>query len=413
MTAQPDHPEERARARRYLAILRMVAVVALCLVPAVIADPALPPLFTALALAAAAYAVIGWSVAHGHLMPSPPVAVCGSLDVAFITALTYASGGAGSDLRSGCLLVPLGAALLLRPRWVAGWTLVAAGGYLVAAIPPQVNAVENEGGHFDVLVALGLIGIAGIMISTLSLRREERIVVLDGELRATMESRAHLVAGALDTEKRERRRFSEGLHDTVLPALRTAQQDLVEAEEGVPGRLGRARTALDDVTHKLREQIFDLYPPILEQVGLAGALPVLAEHQGERGGFQASVSVDPAACGVDDHFIYRVIHELLTNAADHARASSVRVDLASRDGTLALKVADDGVGCTADRQAAALEESHIGLLSIAEQVNALGGAFTVDGTSGAGTVVTARVPIDRERRRVPRPTSSPREDAGG
>jgi two-component system NarL family sensor kinase len=119
-----------------------------------------------------------------------------------------------------------------------------------------------------------------------------------------------------------------------------------------------------------------------------------ADQAARQGAFRAEVTVDPAAAGVRDELVLSLARELLNNAAKHAQADVVQVTVALRDDDLLLQVSDDGRGLDADAIAAAPMNGHIGLASLTQRVEAVGGTVDLHGsTGGRGTTVLARLPI--------------------
>jgi signal transduction histidine kinase len=85
---------------------------------------------------------------------------------------------------------------------------------------------------------------------------------------------------------------------------------------------------------------------------------------------------------------YFVVAEALTNVLKHARAESAQVSASIDDGTLRVKVRDDGIG--------GADPSGHGLVGMSDRIAALGGRFAVDSPAGRGTVVTATLPAFRQ-----------------
>ena len=83
---------------------------------------------------------------------------------------------------------------------------------------------------------------------------------------------------------------------------------------------------------------------------------------------------------------YYVVSEMLTNAAKHAHASTVNVDVAATDGVLRLSVRDDGVGGADPARGS-------GLVGLRDRVEALGGTIAVESPSGAGTAIEVALPL--------------------
>jgi signal transduction histidine kinase len=85
-----------------------------------------------------------------------------------------------------------------------------------------------------------------------------------------------------------------------------------------------------------------------------------------------------------------VVSEALTNAAKHAQASVVKVELDAREDVLRLVISDDGVG--------GVDPSHgSGLVGISDRVEALGGALDVTSPAGGGTTLQIQIPLKPQK----------------
>ena len=89
--------------------------------------------------------------------------------------------------------------------------------------------------------------------------------------------------------------------------------------------------------------------------------------------------------------VFRIFQEALTNVARHAKATEVTATLETREGAVALEVADNGRGITEGELAS---PRSFGLLGIRERVLFLGGAVAISGTPGKGTMVRVEIPLD-------------------
>jgi signal transduction histidine kinase len=140
-------------------------------------------------------------------------------------------------------------------------------------------------------------------------------------------------------------------------------------------------------TAEIRRVVYALRPPALDELGLASALQEQAA-QYSQGGLRVSVHVPerlpplPAAVEVA---AYRIAQEALTNVLRHSRARQCTVCLAIGDG-LRLEIADDGQGVNGGRPG-------VGLTSMRERAEELGGACSVAPGEHGGTVVRARLPL--------------------
>jgi signal transduction histidine kinase len=198
----------------------------------------------------------------------------------------------------------------------------------------------------------------------------------------------------------ERRRLRRDLHDGVGPTLAglTMQLDavrpLVHTEpDAVADRLGRLQEAARGALDTVRRLSHGLRPPALDELGLMGALRQLADSLGLQARFP---TVDeprlPAAVEVA---VYLITAEALHNVARHSGARDVEVVLRADQGGVTLRVRDSGSGLEVSGPAG------VGLLAMRERADELGGALTVDSQPGAGTTVTARLPLRETGAEVP------------
>lgn len=220
------------------------------------------------------------------------------------------------------------------------------------------------------------------------------------EIAALATLRGRLVAENLEAEERVRQRISEQLHDGALQDLLASRQDLVEAatadasDEMRNEMLGYAREGVERAVKLLREAVHALHPVVLQHGGLEAAMQAAADQAARQGGFRAAVTVDPSATGLRDEMVMSLARELLNNAAKHAQAQHVKVVVDREDGMVLLEVADDGVGLDPQAVEQAPMNGHIGLASLAQRVEAVGGTLALGGGPRGGTTVVARVPID-------------------
>jgi two-component system NarL family sensor kinase len=98
--------------------------------------------------------------------------------------------------------------------------------------------------------------------------------------------------------------------------------------------------------------------------------------------------------GLRDELVMSLARELLTNAARHAGAQTVVVSVRREGGAVVLEVADDGCGLDAEAVASAPLQGHIGLASLVQRAEAVGGALDLDAGDGPGTTVRAHLPIE-------------------
>ncbi|MGN8245445.1 sensor histidine kinase [Cellulomonas soli] len=193
------------------------------------------------------------------------------------------------------------------------------------------------------------------------------------------------------------RQIERDLHDGTQARLVAVAMQLGEAREQLAGGgdpaealalLDTAHASTKDAMTELREIARNIHPPALDN-GLAVALDSLAA----RSPLPVTVDVDVhEAPGPEVETIaYFCVAELLTNVAKHAQASGAYVRVEQQDGSLRLRVRDDGVGGAHLRVPSARGGS--GLVGLHERVAAVDGRLSVDSPVGGPTVVTVHLPL--------------------
>ncbi|MEU0498867.1 ATP-binding protein [Mycobacterium sp. NPDC006124] len=204
------------------------------------------------------------------------------------------------------------------------------------------------------------------------------------ELRA---SRARIVAAA----DQARRRFERDLHDGAQQrivalglGLRTIEASVSPEDVTVRNQLDNVINGLADLYTNLQELSRGIHPAILSKGGLGPALRAL----GRRSVVPASVKVD-----LDRRFpepvevaAYYVVAEAMTNAAKHAKASGISIEVGLVEDALRIEVADDGIG-------GATAGGGSGIIGLRDRVEAVSGHLEVVSPPGEGTTLTATIPV--------------------
>jgi two-component system NarL family sensor kinase len=201
---------------------------------------------------------------------------------------------------------------------------------------------------------------------------------------------------ALTAEERERRQLAQDLHDGAIQNLLAARHDLdLPAKRAPEGPEARAHATITATVSELRGAVADLHPYLLEQAGLAAAIGQAARAAAGRAGFALELDLAEGEPGPNDRAVLRCTSELLANVARHARAAHVSVLLQHDETADRVRVRDDGVGFDPVVATSTVRAGHIGLASLRERAEALGGAFSLESAPGAGTVATVTIPRGR------------------
>ena len=208
---------------------------------------------------------------------------------------------------------------------------------------------------------------------------------------ALQRSRERLVLA----REEERRRIRRDLHDELGPALASqtfkldAAIDLLDSDPAAAGALLQTLKQRNQaLVGDIRRLVHELRPPALDELGLRGAL---SAHFGQALAPVVTVTAAPdplpplpAAVEVA---AYRIALEAVNNVLRHAQARACAVALVTGDAELTLTVTDDGVGLPA------APARGIGLRSMQERAEEVGGTLAVDSPTDGGVQVTARLPL--------------------
>jgi signal transduction histidine kinase len=288
-----------------------------------------------------------------------------------IDGYAHASGPLGAAVRETGLRSSVGAPVIVEGRL---WGMIAVGSSQEQPLPADTEARLAS---FTELVAMA---------------------VANAESRAELvASRARIVAAADEA----RRRIERDLHDgtqqqlvSLMLQLRAAQAAVPAELAGLAGELDRIAAGLAGVFDRVREISHGIHPAVLSEQGLAAALRGLARRA------PVPVELDLRAGrlpGPVEVAAYYAVSEAVANAAKHARASAVQVELGADAAMVRLAVRDDGAGGADPARGS-------GLTGLGDRIEALGGTLRITSPPGAGTTLLIQIPATRHD--TPGPTET-------
>jgi signal transduction histidine kinase len=221
--------------------------------------------------------------------------------------------------------------------------------------------------------------------------------------------RAQYVSGVIAAQEEERKRIARELHDSTSQALSSLliglrvladRLDEPEARQRAEDLRAIVAQTLDEV-HALAVQ---LRPSVLDDLGLPAALERHIADCRRR----YPLAIDLAVSGLAsdrlpatvETALYRIVQEALTNVVRHADATTASVLVERRDGAVRLVIEDDGRGF--DAGAINRGDGHLGLYSIRERAELLGGTLTIESAPGQGASLFVELPL----RPIPSPEAS-------
>jgi len=206
----------------------------------------------------------------------------------------------------------------------------------------------------------------------------------------------------VELQESERKELARELHDRVGQSLTALKIniDILQpalASQGnaeVLARVADSAALLESTMDTIENVMSELRPPMLDDHGLAAALDWHARNFSRRTGIAVAVRArEPAlrpALQVEIA-LFRIAQEALNNVAKHARAHRVEIELDHANGECVMSVRDDGIGFDGVEDASDKPKPGLGMVTMRERAQALGGDFEVQALPGRGTQLTVRV----------------------
>jgi signal transduction histidine kinase len=288
---------------------------------------------------------------------------------------------------------------------------------LILELPPAMDAQLPLG----VLLHLGqvLVILAGTCVFIKAWRQKTRLMAQEVKrssefvtLIAALQEKEQTLAGTMERllviQEEERRLVAYDIHDCLAQLIVSAQQHLDTFEDlwrsqspQADAELGKGLDRLNRAIVETRRLLAALHPGTLDALGLIPALRALLDETGREAGWEVRLTDDLGDVRLPptvETAVYRIVQEALANAAKHAKASRVTVELCMENDQLALEVRDDGIGL---RPAAAGNLAvSLGLLSMKERARLLGGTCRIASQPDLGTSVLVRIPFKDEAGRA-------------
>jgi signal transduction histidine kinase len=229
----------------------------------------------------------------------------------------------------------------------------------------------------------------------------ERIEERDGELKVYQNRLRSLASQLVLAEERQRRHIAMGLHDSTCQLLWAAILRLKTLAKRAPGQVSGEDyrpigELLDEALRETRSLTYDLSPPVLYELGLEAALHKLAQQVKTDFGFDIVVksgSLPEKPSENVEVLVYRAVRELLMNIFKHAHATRAEIELSADQGNLTVMVSDNGRGFDVEARARGRVSGGMGLFSIRERVQDMGGRFRIESSPGRGTTVILETPM--------------------
>lgn len=228
--------------------------------------------------------------------------------------------------------------------------------------------------------------------------------------RGCVENKVRQLTGRLlRSQDEERRRIARELHDSTAQTLAALSLNLTLLNSTLSSETQAVRDLVleclacaEQCSSELRTMSYLLHPPLLDELGLAGAVRDYVDGFAERSKIRMDLEISPQHLGRmpkdAETALFRIMQESLTNIHRHSGSATASVQLSRTPLGVRLEVADRGTGFPRDRMPAMQELTSavgVGIAGMRERVNQLGGRLDIQ-TGPGGTTITASLPLEAD-----------------
>jgi PAS domain S-box-containing protein len=258
---------------------------------------------------------------------------------------------------------------------------------------------RKDGSEFPVEVTFSTIEMRQGTVMAIAVRDITERKRAEEERQRLLEQLRALAARLQSIREEERKRVAREIYDQLGQALTAIKidfssllQEWRENEKKPSTRSSSILNLLNESFQAVHRIATELRPGNLDDLGLVAAIEWAGEDFQARTGTKCRLDLPPEDIAIDPECataIFRIFQETLTNVAQHARASEVRVRLAKEGGELTLEVHDNGKGIPEDKLSTG---KSLGILGMRGRAILLGGELAISGLPGNGTTVRVRIP---------------------
>lgn len=246
----------------------------------------------------------------------------------------------------------------------------------------------------------------------LSIRLEQQVQMRTADLVGSHEQinrlNESLLSNTIETEERERRRFSEDIHDSLGPLLSTIgiHLDLIATKKERQEEFGQfiraSRELVDEAIQHTKIIANNLTPNILNDYGLQEALEGYVQKVNSMGTVHIHLHFPEPSAGRHEKALelalYRICMELINNAMKHSGAKNIHIGLTEEDKMLLFRYSDDGVGVEREESFVSSHKG-LGMSNILSRIKSINGQYSIKTSPGNGLEINIKIPRDREQYR--------------
>jgi signal transduction histidine kinase len=231
---------------------------------------------------------------------------------------------------------------------------------------------------------------------------EQKHKSLQSDSRLMQAQLRNLTRQLLVAQEEERKKISHELHDSIAQILAGINVHLVTLnretslrDSGLKKRIASTQRLVQQSLEAVHRFARELRPKLLDDLGLVPALKSFLKTFLQRTGIHSEISFFPRVNQLDivtRTVLYRIAQEALINVGKHSHAKTVKVVLEELPETIRMSVHDNGRSFDQDQVWRTNGKKRLGLLSMRERAEMLGGRFQIDSAPGRGTTVIIQVP---------------------
>jgi PAS domain S-box-containing protein len=225
------------------------------------------------------------------------------------------------------------------------------------------------------------------------------------EQKETETARAEISGRLIRAQEEERARIARELHDDINQKLGLLAIDIQQLQQQLPqlnGEAQHALTQLFETTNRISGDVqrlsHQLHSSRLDYLGLPAALRRLCQEFAAQHHIPTDCFIGTAPANIPREVslsLFRIAQECLNNTAKHSTAKHANVELLWDGRTLRMNVSDDGIGFD-EKRVITGPDPGLGLISMRERLRLVNGTFSVLSDPGAGTTVTAIIPLESD-----------------
>ncbi|MGH8649649.1 MAG: sensor histidine kinase, partial [Burkholderiales bacterium] len=264
--------------------------------------------------------------------------------------------------------------------------------------------LRADGEEFPIEASISQVTAHGRKLFTVVLRDVTTRVKAAAEIERSQRQLRDLYQQMHEVREAERMRIARELHDELAQWLTALKMDvswlagrLPREDDRMREKVERMKQIVDSTVVSVRRIASDLRPAMLDDLGLVPAIEHMLHAFSQRTGIVVGLDANASEVEFRDPLttsVYRMIQEVLTNVARHARATEVRVAIRVEGDDLAVSARDNGIGIGA---AHLNSGKSFGILGIKERARTLGGGAEIYSPEDGGTVVEITVPVKQYR----------------